>query len=76
VGDNMMRFSFVLMALIPNSKALDISYVDSKTNNNITYVLVDDCAVPIFKKKVGNQCYVLKKVNDFCHLQLNMDDCK
>jgi hypothetical protein len=70
-----MRFSFILMALIPNSKALDISYVDSKTNNDITYVLVDDCAVPISKKKVHDQCYVVKTVNVFCHLDLNMDDC-
>lgn len=72
----MLRLSFVLMSLLPMSHALDISYFDSVTNPKLSWVLVDDCAVPVLKAKSKDTCYIIKKVNDFCHLDLNLKECK
>ena len=71
----MLRLSITLMLWAHHAKAADLQFIDSKVSPKVSWVLVDDCAVPILKTKVGDQCYVLKKVNDFCHLDLNMDDC-
>lgn len=71
----MLRISFLLMSLIPPSFGADISYFDSTTNPKLSWVLVDDCAVPILRSKVKDTCYVLHKVNNFCQLDLKLEKC-
>lgn len=49
----------------------DIQIIDSKANNSITYVIVDDCIVSIEKKKLKDVDAVVKQVNLECGLDLD-----
>jgi hypothetical protein len=59
-----------------HARNVEISYFQSDSNSKIEWVVVDDCAVQIEKAKMRDECYVLKKVNDFCHLDLDLKECK
>ncbi len=71
----MLRIPFIIMMLVPPTFATDYAYIDSKTNPNLRWVLIDDCKVPIMKDKMSDICYVVKKVNNTCHLHLTFEDC-
>lgn len=70
----MLTLSFVLMMLVP-AHAVEISYFDSTLSPKLSWVLVDDCAVPVLKADVKNTCKILKRINNFCHLDLKLEDC-
>lgn len=72
----MLRIPFSLMILAQAQfVAPEIQFFRSKTNPNIEYVLVDDCAVPIPLSLSRNYCYIEKKVNTFCKLDIRLDKC-
>ncbi len=72
----MLRITSILMMLLPPAHGMDISYFDSATNPKISIVLVDDCAVKVPKNKVKDTCFIIKKISDFCNLDLKLDECK
>ena len=63
------------MAFVLPAFGAEVSYFDSVTNPKLSWVLVDDCAVPIFKAKSKDTCYVMRRVNEMCHLDLRLDEC-
>lgn len=67
----MMRFSHVVIVALMSAHP-DISIFDSKTHPGKSWIVIDDCAVEVdtvdFKM---NPDKVLKKVNDFCDLNLD-----
>lgn len=71
----MLRISTLLMMLLPPAHGVEISYFDSVTNPKLSWVLVDDCAVPVLRSKVKDECYVMQRVNNFCHLDLKLEKC-
>lgn len=70
----MLRITMPLLMLFANA---DISVYDSKTDPKVSYVLVDDCAVPVLKSDFNSkdECIIINKVNEFCHLFLKPDKC-
>lgn len=55
---------------------INISIIDSRDDVKLTYVVVNDCKVPVLKTKINDACYVLMLVNDVCHIKLDMtEDC-
>jgi len=54
----------------------EISIFDSKVDPKLSWVLVEDCLVPVLKAKMQDICYVLKKVDSTCNLKLDMKDCQ
>ncbi len=55
---------------------IDISVFDSRDDSKLVYVVVGDCKAPILKVKLNDLCYVLKIVNNVCHLELDTKDCE
>lgn len=66
--ENDMLLSFALMAALKTEPKVE--FFDSPDNDLITWALVDLCAVPIKKTELANPDKVVKKINDFCHLDL------
>jgi len=59
----------VLIALMGSTP--DISIYDSKANSKKVWILVDDCPVEIDKKKIKDTNYVIRMINEVCHLNIN-----
>ncbi len=67
----------LVMMLVPCVVgAAEVQIFDSKVDNKISWILVDDCLVEVPKGKLKNTCFILKKVNKECNLKLNLDDCR
>jgi hypothetical protein len=71
----MLRLSFVLMSLF-QVHAIELSYFDSATEPKYSWVIADSCAVKVEKAKVKDTCYIVKKVNNYCQLDLDLRDCE
>ncbi len=72
----MLRIPMILMMMASRGiGATEINFFDSKTNPKISWIMVNDCLVPIPKTKVQDACFVLKKVNKICGLRINLDEC-
>ena len=68
-------FNLIFVLIVSPSHAVEINYFQSDVNPKIEWLLVDDCAVMIEKVKVKDECYVLKKVNNFCKMDLDLKEC-
>lgn len=65
--------SSMVLTLMTNVKSMpNVMIVDSKTNSTVTYVIVNDCIVPIEKKNLKDLQNVIKKVSDQCDLDLDL----
>lgn len=53
-----------------------INIVDSRDDNKLAYIVVDGCKVPIFKVKLNDLCYVMKLVDNVCHIELDYKECE
>lgn len=61
-----------LLFVIALTSILDVSIIDSKTRAGRSWVLVNDCAVEVNTSDIQYQpSLVIKKINDFCHLNLD-----
>jgi len=55
----------------------NVDIIDSRDDNKYTYVVLDECVVPVLKTKIGDTCYVFKLVENKCHVEfLNKKECK
>ena len=55
---------------------VDINIVDSRDDSKLTYLVVSECKVPILKVKLNDLCYIMKLVNETCHIELDEKGCK
>lgn len=49
--------------------APNVEFIDSRDDNRYTYVIVQNCTAPILKTKLNDMCYIMKIVNNECHVQ-------
>lgn len=60
------------MAPVPN-----VIIVDSRDDSRYVYVIVEPaCKVPVLKVKLNDECYVMTLIDNKCHLNLDLSDCK
>lgn len=65
------------MAFLMSYHALaDISVVDSRINPLTAHIFVDDCIVEVPKKQLKDVCFILKRVNKECSLDLDIKECR
>lgn len=53
-----------------------IEIIDSRDDASITYIIVNNCKVPVKKIKVGDFCYVLNAIENTCHVTLDKAECE
>ena len=55
---------------------IDIKIVDSRDDNKISFLYIENCKVPILKTKLNNICYIMKLVGNICHIELDVSECE
>lgn len=53
----------------------DIKFFESDSDKKISWFEIDNCRVKIPTAKIKDTCYTLKTINDFCKLDLRLDEC-
>ncbi len=54
----------------------DINIIDSQDDVKLAYIEIANCKVPVVKAKLGDMCYILKIINNVCHIELDTKDCE
>ncbi len=44
-----------------------VEFIDSRDDNSITWLLIDDCAVPLKKTKLKDDVYIDAQIEKICH---------
>lgn len=68
--------SLITMFLMTMAKAQELSVVDSPVDNKYIFVVINDCYAPVPKSKRNDYCYILKKVNSYCGMDLDIQECR
>ena len=53
-----------------------IEIIDSRDDISITYVIINNCKVPIKKSRLNDFCYVLDTVETACRVELDKAGCE
>lgn len=69
-----MLMSFALLTLVSNTTP-DVEFIDSRSNDEMTYVVVDgSCPVMVKKVDLKNIDKILKQVDEVCGLDLQFNE--
>lgn len=55
---------------------IDVKVVDSRDDSRYTYFMADDCKFMALKSKLNDMCYIMRIVDNVCHLKLDVKGCK
>lgn len=59
--------------MMPYNPVVEI--IDSRDDAKITYVVVGQCKTPVLKARINQTCYILRLIDDVCHIDLGVDEC-
>jgi hypothetical protein len=54
----------------------EISIQDSVDDSRASFITVDDCKIRVMKVKLKDTCYIMKIVDNICHLDIDLKDCE
>jgi hypothetical protein len=55
---------------------IKIDIIDSRDDSAVCYLVVNDCKAKVMKARLGDMCYILRIVNDVCHINLDTTGCE
>lgn len=55
---------------------INLEIVDSRDDSKMTYVILDSCQVKVAKVKLNDLCYIMRLINNECHVDLDVKGCE
>jgi hypothetical protein len=55
---------------------INIQVIDSRDDSRYTYFVADDCHFKALKAKIGDLCYIMRIVENECHIKLDVANCE
>lgn len=55
---------------------INVQVLDSRDDSRYTYFMADNCKFMALKSKLNDLCYIMRIVDNVCHIQLDIKGCK